>query len=394
MASPASGPSRPISARRPPSAPSSRAKKSNGQSFARAAPRRQLAPARRRSRTAPARRRASRCGRGASRISASSSRPISGDFSTAASARSSSGSSAARAAAQRSSTAIWRPSVSRSAPAAGMRARRKRAGHRLEQRPARAHQDQNVARRGPAARAPDLGSTTRSGEPGRDPLRDHGGDAVGERVGGMGQLLRIERQRPVAGLGRGLGRHAAARLRPRRAGCRGSASCGGAVASPTLTPFHTSAMREHLVDRVEHDGRGAERMGEPHVGEARARALWCRVANQRRMRVEQIAARRPGTRRSTASRRRPRRRCAPRGPRAFAAQEILGELGEDASIARAKCPAPRRPECARRRGRACRAPRPRRLRSNRASVLAMRSSKSSARARGLGPGVGVLAGAR
>ena len=247
MASPASGPSRPTSARRPPSAPSRRAKKSNGRAAGAPPPRRELR----------LRRGEARIGgeRGGERALAARREPhqrlvVEADQRRFQHARRAPdrrrGCSAARAAAQRSSTAIWRPSVSRSAPAAGDAGAPQRPRHRLEQRPARAHQDQNVAGRGSAAARPSSGSTMRSGEPGAIHCAITPAMRSASALAGWVQLLRVERRRPVAGLGRRARRRAAARPRRRRAGCRGSANAASASASPALTPFQTSGVANTL----------------------------------------------------------------------------------------------------------------------------------------------------
>ena len=67
------------------------------------------------------------------------------------------------------------------------------------------------------------------------------------------------------------------------------------------------------------------------------------------------AARRPGSCRSTASRRRPRTACAPPRARRVPAKNSSASARRPAT-ARGSCPAPRRPGCGRGRRRACRAP--------------------------------------
>ena len=112
-------------------------------------------------------------------ISASSSKPISGDLSAQASVRSSSGSSAARPAAMRSMTAIWSLSLSRSAPAAfrsaafSARIIASKKALRLRTRIMTSLSRMRLI-------SPEAGSTTRSGEVGSQPALDDFSDPLGE----------------------------------------------------------------------------------------------------------------------------------------------------------------------------------------------------------------------
>ena len=200
----------------------------------------------------------------------------------AASARSSSGCSAARAAAQRSSTAIWRPSVSRSAPAAAMLARRSARISASKSGP----RERTRIRMSPGADRAQravVGIDDALGRARRDPARDDAGDAVGERVGGVRALLRIERQRPsrrarAAGSAVIGGQTSTTPGRLSRiGGCGSAVGLAGADALPDLGRPRTPCRRR----RARPAPSGTK--GEPHVGEGALGPARAGVAKKRRI---------------------------------------------------------------------------------------------------------------
>ena len=159
--------------------------------------------------------------------------------------------------------------------------------------------------------------------------RDHDGRRVSAR--------RVDRQRPGIGLVVLLAaaRSATARRGRAPAAVRSRAPCRSPRPRRT-EPRKWRSTDEGRVDRREHRLGGAEGEGQAHVLEARARRLRpCPATDAGSSRTR--AARRPGSRRSTASDRRPRRACAPsRAARAAAGREILGDVAQDLPLLRVR----------------------------------------------------------
>ena len=96
--------------------------------------------------------------------------------------------------------------VRRSAPADGDALAAQGARHRLEQRPALAHQNQDIA--GSDAARPTVFRVDHAlFRAGRQPIADYAGDAVGERHGGIPPARRVKRHPPVVGIGDFFGRY-------------------------------------------------------------------------------------------------------------------------------------------------------------------------------------------
>ena len=229
--------------------------------------------------------------------SCSSSRPNSGLLSTLASARSSSGSSSASASAIRSITAMCSVSTSRSAPATGTPLVLQRADD--APRTARRAGAPAPARRRAAGRCAihSLDRARRSAAP----AARAGLSSLSVSNGASQPSISL----PLAG---SISGHSS--TRPGAAS--GSDSCGGMPASSVVTLTIASRVREHRIDRAEHVLAGAERVLELQSAELQFRPSSNCAAKCAPHRRRTRAAPRPGTRRSTASRRRPRRPCAAR----------------------------------------------------------------------------------
>ena len=241
--------------------------------------------------------------------SASSSRPISGLFSRAASARSSSAAAARRRAQQvHHRDARSAPAGRRRRPGPGIL---ERPDDRLEQRRRAAHQDQHVAGRTRGAGA---------GRSGRDDQACAMRFAQPDLRAGLRRVV----ERRVPGL---ISASVGLCQRPDLDQARGGVeerSCSGSAHCSVERPRERLRLREDGVDRIEHVQRrkgtnGGRQCCEVLLGAASS-TLECR-----RM-ASNCAAPRPGTSRSTASRRRPRRWCAAPSARAGAG----GELGDSA----------------------------------------------------------------
>ena len=309
MASQASGPSRASMARRPPSWLKQPRIKIEWRKRGAGAPAagslhapRDVAPRARR--RAP--RRASRDGRGAIARRSSSSSPTSGDFSTAASVRSSCGRSAARPAAIRSITAIWSKSSSRSAPATGtlrcFKARITASKKALRVRTRIRMSPALTGRKRCSPRVVHIFARAR-----RDERGDLAGDAVGKHRRGIAFVQEVERQAPVARLGSRFDRNRRPNLdEPREIVLQGVVPHPGVVGDEAPLMF---GMGKDLIDRGEDRRHGAERRSSTwtcskSAGVAAGRGELARASR------ETCAAPRPGRKRSTVSRRRPRRKCA------------------------------------------------------------------------------------
>ena len=144
-----------------------------------------------------------------------------------------------------------------------------------------------------------------------------------------------------------------ARSRPGPAPPARSASCTVAVRLGGEARIGFGA-REHGIDRAQHVRRRAERMLELRPASNASPRVSMRAARNAAASRRSGAAPRPGTKRSTASRRRPRRSCADAAARAGAGEELRGEPARSRPTASGWCPAPRRSADGRCRGRACR----------------------------------------
>ncbi len=235
----------------------------------------------------------------------SSLKPNSGLRSTVASARSSSGSSSASASAIRSITAICSVSTSRSAPATSTCLILQRADDRLEQLAALAHQDQNVAvARGAALDADRLAAVDQPPHRARDALRQfHPRTGLAHGVERRIPAFDLRRARPVA---------TGSQISTTPGGASGNAICGGKPSRSDVTlaamPANTRSTAARMLspERNECSSRPGTKSS-PHRQRARARSSGA---------SRQIPwARRSGTNRSTASRRRRRKWCGSRRAR-------------------------------------------------------------------------------
>ena len=232
----------------------------------------------------------------------SSVRPTRGDFSAVASVRSSSGSSAARPAATRSITAICSPILSRSAPATGT--------------PASLSARITASKAAPRLRTSTSTSPAFQTRPVSSPLVVQRFTACGDAAARRRPAARAARARrpaaprrrappPPAGVSIGPELHEARRVRT-RALVHGA---DGLVLERQALEMRARPRRWRRPPRAPPCAERNDRVRR-HVLEAQAPPRATLLLPVRRLVLEFAAAPRPGSRRSTAWDRRPRRACA------------------------------------------------------------------------------------